>query len=348
MPMPDGSETPQEKAAREGKPPPHQRNQAPTDFVNFSRRFGANKDVAQREAAGYGRQAEHAAGAAQGALKAAQGNFAAGVNTGTVGAAPNNTGWVNTGPVADLHAGATDYDTPPGPTPAAPSGPRTTIEEMLAKAGQQYTGPAGLDTVDATKTAQTAQQQLEALKDPNGIQALVSQRPSGSHGADALSGALIGSAGRQQFDALRAKFNPNKDLLDAQKVAVETAKKAKETSDANAKGWGANAAAAQAVKDENDASAAAALARAQAQAKKKSEVLPEEKFQESFKTLTLGTQVPQGDFLYPTYGETYDQWRQRIEAPLRARGKAGEMVFDRMKANEAQLRDLFDKHEPRR
>lgn len=118
-----------------------------------------------------------------------------------------------------------------------------TIAQMLAKAGQTYTGPMGLDTTQASIDANAAQQQLNLLKDNNGIQTLVNEGgPSGSTGADALSGALIGSAGRGDFDALRAKFNPNKDISDAQAKAQKTAEDAQASSAANAEQWNQSAA----------------------------------------------------------------------------------------------------------
>ncbi len=124
---------------------------------------------------------------------------------------------------------------------------------MLAKAGQTYSGPEGLDTTQASQDAEAANQQLNAIGSAGGVQALVNQGQSGTAGADALSGSLINAAGRKDFDGLRARFNPSKDILDAQKAAGETAKKAKADSETNAKAWGSQAQAAKATKDEMDA-----------------------------------------------------------------------------------------------
>ncbi len=286
--MPSAAPAPQ--APPPVAPQPHQA--APTNYVNFSRRFSANKDVATREAAKYGQQASTAAGAAQSALGAAQQKFATGVNTGTVqgpaGGPSTNTG--GGAPPPSNAAPVPPQPPPPAPPPAPasqalsgestrpdassqaltgestrpPDGP--SMADMLAKAGQQYTGPEGLDDAAAAQAAEKAQQQLGALKDNNGIQALVNESgPSGTQGADKLSASLIGQAGRGDFDALRAKFNPNKDLLDAQANAVKTAAQAKEDSAKNASAWGDAAKAKGAsdaqmadVNSKNDATAKAA------------------------------------------------------------------------------------------
>ncbi len=133
--------------------------------------------------------------------------------------------------------------------------PGMSIEEMLANAWKKYSGPAGLDTEGAlTDDTLAADQQLDAITSEGGIQELVNRGGnSGSTGSDAMSGALIGAAGRQNFDALRAKFNPNKDLHDAQDKAMKTAKDAKGQSEQNASAWGKMAGAAAKTKAELDA-----------------------------------------------------------------------------------------------
>lgn len=292
MPNPDGTETPEEKAARKAQTSAP--GQAPTGFVNFQRRFNANRDVAKREADKYTAKVQGSAETARNDLQKSQAGFASGVNTGTVqgpgGAPSTNTGAaavppLNAAPVAPAtQAGAPPaWNQPPaGPksTPeqiawdnarfladkgqgVVPSGPRPpdaptvaspatgpagpTMAEMLAKARQQYSGPNGLDDKSAATSALAAQQQLNLLGSNRaaGISAesnlgtLINESgPSGDDGADNLSAALVGSAGRKQFDALRAKFNPNKELADAQAAAIATAKKAKEDSTKNASEWG--------------------------------------------------------------------------------------------------------------
>lgn len=244
---------------------------APTDFVNFSRRFNANADVAKREADKYATQATNAAGKAANSLQAAQTTFANGVNTGSVAPPPgsNAPSATNTGaaipvlpPVAMPTASTSQALEGESTRPAAQQQALTSestkpsadasgysLADLLAKAGQKYTGPEGLsgDTQkQAIGDAYLADQQLNLLgnkynKDTgtSGIQTLVNENPySGSTGSDALSGALIGAAGRQNFDALRARFNPNKDLIDAQDKAIETAADAKTQSQANADAWG--------------------------------------------------------------------------------------------------------------
>ncbi len=275
MPTPDGRETPEEKEARLASPAQAPRAPVPKPraaagaggFVNFAQRFGANQDVAKREAAKYGQQATGAVGAAQQSLGAAQQKFTQGVNTGTV-QAPGGAPSTNTGAAAPVPQAAAPVAPQQPVAPPAPNFPTTpddgqaltgestrtpessgpTIAEMLAKANQKYTGPAGLEgTEDAAQKAWAAQQQLDLLGSNksagetagSNMATLVNESgPSGSRGADALSGALISSAGRKDFDALRAKFNPNKELLDAQDKATATAKQAKADSETNAKAWG--------------------------------------------------------------------------------------------------------------
>lgn len=243
--------TPQAPTVQTAPQPQAQQRAAPTNYTNFARRFAANKDVAQREAQKYGQQATDAAQKAAASLGAAQKDFATQEQAGMVPEA--------SAPAADLGP----YVPPPGEDPeisaiksqerekqrAAAAAGQPTIADMLAKAGQSYSGPAGLDTSTAATDANAAAENLDALKDSSGVQALVNQGQSGSTGADALSGSLIGAAGRHNFDALRGRFNPNKDLLDAQKTAAEQAKKAKDDSATNADAWGQQAADAQAKQD---------------------------------------------------------------------------------------------------
>ncbi len=257
-----------------------QQRAQPTNFTNFARRFNANKDVATREAGKYANQATTAAGKAAGSLQAAQTQFANGVNTGSVAPPPgsNAPAATNVGGAAPPPTSAIAA-TPAALPPAQPSGQTSqalegestrpgggmTMADMLAKAGEQYTGPMGLDTTQAIPDALAAQEQLDLLKDGNGVGTLVNESgQSGTQGADALSGSLIGAAGRQNFDALRAKFNPNKDLNDAQDKAIKTAEEARKKSEENASGWG-KAADAKGVSDEQEAAYGAAKTKADAE-----------------------------------------------------------------------------------
>lgn len=257
----DGTEDPSPTQPQDPtQPPPAQamgRAPSPTNFTNFARRFSANKDVSRQQANKYAGQAAGKAGAAAQSLATAQGQFAQGVNTGSVAPPPGSTAPsatnvgaavppANSAPVP----GATQFN-PANPMLGNPatSGNRqpNQLQDMLNQAGKSYSGPEGLDTTQATKDTDAAQQNLDALKDSSGVQALVNDSgQSGTTGADRLSGALIGQAGRKDFDALRAKFNPNKELHDAQDAAVKQAADAKASSEANASAWGERANAEQA------------------------------------------------------------------------------------------------------
>lgn len=242
MPMPDGTPTPEEQAAKRarGAAPG-----APGSFVNFSRRFNANRDVAQQQAQKYASQAAGAAGAAQQSTAAAQNKFStaskAGVTAGTnVGDAANAQQQMGPppaappAPVASQSAGLVSESTRPE------AGTGVSAAQATQLANRTYSGPDGLDDQQAAVDAEKAQQQLTGIGSAAGVQTLVNEGgPSGSVGADRLSGALIGRAGRKEFDALRARFNPNKELIDAQAKAVEEAKKAREESAKHQDEWSA-------------------------------------------------------------------------------------------------------------
>lgn len=124
--------------------------------------------------------------------------------------------------------------------------------DVAAKAGGSYTGPGGLGDVlgsqDAYDTAQRAQGGLNAMGTEGGLQALIQgQNPQGDAGTSKLSAGLVNAAGRGDFDALRARFNPTKDLNDAATAAGATADAARTTSATNAAGWGKVQAAQQAA-----------------------------------------------------------------------------------------------------
>lgn len=334
--QPSPSAQPAQQAQNNAAPPPVDARGAPGTFTNFSRRFNANKDVAEREAGKYAGQATAAVGNAANVLGTAKTNFAAGVNTGSV--APPPAGFtpsqptiagapfqtpaktarngalagnalqdaLNPAPAAtqpgssnvptsnalalssESTRGSTSQAVTGDPTQAVPP-PAPTMADMLAQAGQKYTGPTGLDTAAATTAAQSADQQLNALssRDPllnqGGVQALVQANgTTGSEGASALSGSLIGAAGRQNFDALRAKFNPNKDLNDAQTAAMKTAADAKLSSDANAKGWGAAAGQAQSDQDAATAQSAKDAADKKAKTDAMDKAIPTQSYDETY------------------------------------------------------------------
>lgn len=179
--------------------------QQPTGFTNFSRVQAANRDVSNREAAGYAQRAQqNAEMAAQRRADLAE-RFGGQVAAGTVG-----------GVTADGDVGNAD---------------------------KTYSGPGGLGDLEGIEgvydSTLGAQQNLDALGSDAGTSALLQQRNQfNGSGNNALSGALIGSAGRKDFDALRARFHPDADMVSAEKNAAELAAKAKTDSEANAKAWG--------------------------------------------------------------------------------------------------------------
>lgn len=217
--------------------------QQPTTFTNFSRVQAANADVSKREAGMYGRRAEENALRAKNQRDALVERFGGEVQKGTVA----NPG----GMTADA--------------------PLTAAQEaaMNTNAEGMYEGPGGLGDVEGAEGVYAstlgAEQNLDALGSDAGVSALIQQRNQfNSEGNNALSGSLIGGAGRKDFDALRARFNPEADLMKAETDAAGAADKARTDSDANAKSWGsmrdtrAAAAEAQRLKDaEGDAPSAA-------------------------------------------------------------------------------------------
>lgn len=182
--------------------------QAPTNFVNFKRYFNANKDIAEGRAQQMGGGVAGVAAGAAGQLGAVKDAFGNAVAAGTV---------------------------------TGPNGEPLTAAEMQARSEAGYTGPMGLNDAagyaEAVKAAEQAQQQLGALGSTGGIQALLDRsHPEGS-GTSKFSSMLAGAAGKQGFDALRARFNPNADLLKAGTEAEKQATTAKASSTANAAEW---------------------------------------------------------------------------------------------------------------
>jgi hypothetical protein len=364
MPNPDGTLTAEEK-----------RRQQPgaSGYVNFAQRFGANQAVAQREAGKYANQAQTAAEAAQKATQQAQQKFSMDSTAGTVqpmtnvgASAPVPTtgaGYtaaasqvgntvVNrpaTGPGLQQNLG--NESTRPGATNQALSGESTrpaagpSIADMLARAKEQYSGPEGLDTADAAAKAQQAQQQLGAIGSDAGLTTLVNQGDAGgTAGADALSGVLIGTAGRPQFAGLRARFNPNKDLLAAQDAAIAQAKQARATSEANAKGWGDAAAQAGATKAEMDAVNAKNDAAAAERRAAGGPVSYEDRktgIQDYLRGVAKNKASidPASEFLQPQPNEDFDSWVRRIGFDS-GNPAIANLVKD-IQANRAQLEKLF-------
>lgn len=206
----------------------------PTGFTNFSRVAAANQDVSKREATAYGQRAtDNAANAAQ-SLRTAQQQFGNQVQAGTVGAAGMGAGGAVDPNAAGLQAESTRPELGGGLTSA----------QMYLQGAKSYSGPAGLGeapgAMDAATKALAAQQNLDAFGNPGGMQALVQQQsPNEGAGSSRLSGALIGQAGRANFDALRARFNPNADLTKAVTDSAAQAKAAGALSTKNAADWNA-------------------------------------------------------------------------------------------------------------
>lgn len=190
--------------------------QQPTTFTNFSRVQAANADVSKREAANYAQRAELNAERAKTQRDALAERFGAGVQAGSI-AGPNGT-------TAET--------------------PMTAAQEaaMNTNAEGGYSGPGSLDDVagveDVYASTLGAQQNLDALGSEEGVSALLQQQNQfNNSGNNALSGALIGISGRKDFDALRARFNPEADLMKAETDAAGLADKARTDSEANAKSW---------------------------------------------------------------------------------------------------------------
>ena len=191
--------------------------QQPTTFTNFSRVQAANADVSKREAGLYGRRAEDNAQKAKAQRDALTERFSSGVQSGSV---------------AGL--GGMTAETPM--TAAQEAAMNTNAEGM-------YEGPGGLGDVEGAEGVYAstlgAEQNLDALGSDAGVSALIQQQNQfNSSGNNALSGSLIGGAGRKDFDALRARFNPEADLMKAETDAAGVADRARTDSEANAKSWG--------------------------------------------------------------------------------------------------------------
>lgn len=251
--------------------------QQPTGFTNFSRVQAANRDVSRREAAAYGAKAESNASAAQRSLAALRARFGAQVDAGTVA-----------GTTAAPHEGA--LMGPLDPMSGLPVQPtdNLTVEQMYEKAGQEYSGPGGLGDIEGVDDtyAQTlaADQNLNALGDDAGLQALIREGSGVGRGTSAFSSGLIGSAGRKDFDALRARFSPEGDIEKAETESAAQARAAGDLSAKNAGDWRAFGDATQADNDRKakEAEDAAAKAKADGDAAAKEQDL-DARFEEAMK-----------------------------------------------------------------
>ncbi len=177
-------------------------------------------------------------------------------------AAPTNTGAAAVapqGPVARAPAGLASYFSPqPGAAPVAPplSPPgaeepatgldaRDTNQQLAdAQAASQvgYAGPSQLSdlagyqgALDQNLAAQTG---LNSLGSEGGIEALNQQmHPGLTSGQSQFDAALLGTAGRTQFDKLRNQFSLKKDWEQAQERAQALAAMGTEKSRAEADKW---------------------------------------------------------------------------------------------------------------
>ncbi len=200
-------------------------------FTNFGRVIAANKDVSTREAKAYEDRATQNATKARTSLDALRARFgdqlAAGTVAGPDSMAPPQDGLMHIDPMSGLpltgHEG-------------------TSSDAMLSNAEKTYSGPGGLGDIEGVEDTYAdtlaAEQNLGALGSQDGLQALIQQQTNrGNAGTSRLSGALIGSAGRRGFDALRARFDPEADMESAETLAGMKAKTAGDISRQNAGDW---------------------------------------------------------------------------------------------------------------
>ncbi len=248
-----------------GYKPPNPGGQAPspTNFTNFGRYQSANQASSDAESQRLISGATDKANAAKAQLADLQRQFGAQVQAGSVGAAPHG---MPQGMSAEEQAA---YKANPQAADALDRKYGMSAADMQAKANGAYSGPGGLGDVagyqGAVDAAKAAQDNLDALKTPGGIQALEQQKNSaGNAGTSGFSAGLVGSAGQKGFQALRSQFNPAADTAKAETDAAPKADQAKMDSAANAADW-AKAAGVRMDKD----TARQAYAQAEATQKKK-------------------------------------------------------------------------------
>ncbi len=271
--------------------PAVQRRPGPTGFTNFNRVIAANKDVSNREAAAYGQRAQQNAQQARTSLDALRKRFGEGVAAGTLG-----------GPEMGFAQQPADGAGLVGESTRATMGGGLNSDQMLANAQAGYTGPAGLAELegsgDVYGSALGAEQNLNALGTEEGLQSLIQQQnQGGNQGTSQLSSALIGNAGRGDFNALRERFNPQTDADTAEKEAQGQAKAAGETSKANAAKWGTLAGE---TKAKEKAAADQAEALAQGGREKEAKAKADEKWKRDFAHTDKGMEraVGKGIFEY--------------------------------------------------
>lgn len=203
---------------------------SPTNFVNFDRIFNANADVAASSAKALAGRVGQAAQGAQDAAGSANDQY---LKDLAAGAIPQATG-------SDQLYGSTpgvkrQEMTGDGPQigPEA-SGPQpTNVDTARGYADSEFAAPKSLLETQYGKDAGTqvrrAQSQVNALSD-SGLAGL-----TGGTGMDA---ALIGTAGRGSFDALRKKYGGlEKAFGDQLKTEGGLYDAAKKTFDTSRKGW---------------------------------------------------------------------------------------------------------------
>lgn len=259
-----GAASPAPAPATNGAQPPAPQRQQPTNFTNFERYFNANKDASARTADALAGRTALQAGQAQKKLEDQQAAFQQQVTAGTVGAYDAGTHQTMADPNG-IQPG-TILDTP---------NTQMSTDELTAQGQRAYTGPGGLGDVPGSEgvydSALAAQQGLDALGTEGGIQAqLQNQNQQEGAGAARLSAGLVGAAGRKDFDALAARFNPQADVKNAVKASSDAAAAASALSAKNAEEWArqagiqgsaeanAQALAQQRAKAASDASSAAA------------------------------------------------------------------------------------------
>lgn len=207
--------------------------------TNFQQYQSANGASSQASADRYGMQAKAAAQRAADSLLQQQDKFNAGVLSGTLGAPPRSSGFA--GASMNVPATIPSTNVGNGATNVGQVDP-TDVQGMMKQAGSGYTGPGSLGDVDGTQAAaqqaQGAEERINALQSPGGIQATIAQGNSlGTAGSDRLSAGLVGSSGADLFAQLRARLHPTQDIDAAQLQSGKIAQDARDLSDKNAMLW---------------------------------------------------------------------------------------------------------------
>ncbi len=216
------------------------RKKSPTGFTNFQRFYDGNAQAAKAQADQFAVQAKAKVNAANAATNTAQTQFNTNVGQSSVPKAQFLGAPSNGGP--GLTGTSTKPPTVEDPS-FAPGSYGKSTDEMKALGEKTYSGPGSLadvegyqKSVDAGLAADT---NLRLLNEDGGLQTLAEQNSggAGSIGSNRLSGALAGSAGENDFNALRARFDPKGDRAKALDESIKTAAKAKLDSATNAEEW---------------------------------------------------------------------------------------------------------------